>query len=625
MKKSRPQLGQCFGQWTLINFLASGGNGEVWEANSNTKVKAAIKILRTVNPKSCARFRDEIEVVNKNTDIKGLLSIIDFHLQLDLSESTPWYVMPLATPLSKHLEGQSATTIVQSFISLAATLMELHNRKISHRDIKPGNLFQLNDIPCFGDFGLVEYPQKNDLTQKGESVGPKWTMAPEMRRNAKKADGIPADVYSLAKTLCIFLTKQAKGFDGQYSSDSIYSLLNFQPNIYTTPLDKLFFDCTDNNPLKRPNIEEFQNRLKDWVKANENFQVRNKLQWKDIQKEIFPSEIPSRAIWEKIESIVDIMKKLSFTNDICHVFIPTGGGNDLEGVSPSHEPGCLELDFGNVIICKPKRLVFESFNYDEEWNYFRLECDKLEPTLYYPESINSESLTELKPLLYTDVNCSEFNDFDGMELPDGARAIDRMLCESSFVIFRKTSTYNKITSTYDARHNRMTTDQFRYYIGEAAKRLSVRKIKEKEAKTINFIRPSKYRTKNKTLSELEIQLINNIISLAEFRDTESIEIAKKYNIGNCLIMGDDNSFNYVREPRPQKKELEKALENLPKEQLVLMAAVMYGSRGASPPWGTPLDKLINYHKNDKDLVESITEKVSLVEYLRKGIELYSLE
>jgi len=56
------------------------------------------------------------------------------------------------------------------------------------------------EYPCFGDFGLVEYAGKEDITGSRESIGPRWTIAPEMRRGAAEASGPPADSYSLAKT-----------------------------------------------------------------------------------------------------------------------------------------------------------------------------------------------------------------------------------------------------------------------------------------------------------------------------------------------------------------------------------------------------------------------------------------
>lgn len=626
MKTSQHKIGEMFGQWKLVRFIASGGNGEVWEVENLKKEKGAIKLLKTAKQKSYARFRDEIQIVKELDKIEGVLPILESHLPSKVSESTPWYVMHIATPLTKQLVNESTVTIINTFISLAATLINLHKRQISHRDIKPGNLFLLNGIPCFGDFGLVEYPNKQDVTLKGEPVGPKWTMAPEMRRNAETAKGISADVYSLAKTLWIFLTKQYKGFDGQYSKETNNAIINYQPTIYASPLDNLLTDCTNDDPGKRPTIVEFKRRLLNWLKANDDYQTRNVLQWKDIQQELFPLNTPSRVIWEDAESIVAVMKKLSKTNDLSHVFIPTGGGDDLRDVRLSYEDGCIELDFGYIFICKPKRLVFESFNYDEEWNYFRLECERLEPTGYYSNlgELKQEPLTELKPLLYTDHNCNEYNDFNGRKKPTGARLIIRILPECSFVIFRRTSIYNKIRSTYDARHNEMTTDQFRSYIEKGANRLSeTNTTKKKKVKSFSLIRPNKFRVKRRLLVPKEIQLINKIISLAVLRDAESIEIDKKYNMENGLTIGDEKSFQYLTEPRPKAKDLEDYLKGLSKNQLVLIAAVMYGGRDSSPPWGTPLNEMIGHLKNDSDLDESISEKIPLVEYLTKGMELYS--
>lgn len=47
-------------------------------------------------------------------------------------------------------------------------------------------------------------------------MGAVFTISPEMKRNPKEADGKKADVFSLAKTLWMFLTKDEKGFDGVY-------------------------------------------------------------------------------------------------------------------------------------------------------------------------------------------------------------------------------------------------------------------------------------------------------------------------------------------------------------------------------------------------------------------------
>ncbi len=55
--------------------------------------------------------------------------------------------------------------------------------------------------------------------------------------------------------------------------------------------------------------------------------------------------------------------------------------------------------------------------------------------------------------------------YDEKPLPGNSRIVDRHI-KGDFVIFQKTSTYNRITDTYDGRHNKMSTDEFRLYIEE---------------------------------------------------------------------------------------------------------------------------------------------------------------
>ena len=52
---------------------------------------------------------------------------------------------------------------------------------------------------------------------------------------------------------------------------------------------------------------------------------------------------------------------------------------------------------------------------------------------------------------------------DDTPLPKNYRTVYRYL-KGSFVIFAKTSIYNEIIGTYDARHSKMTAEEFRKYI-----------------------------------------------------------------------------------------------------------------------------------------------------------------
>lgn len=183
--------GLQFGKWKLNEFIDAGGNGEVWKAVSIEDAShfIAIKLLKRIKKEGYLRFRDEVKVVTENSDIPGLLQIIDQYLPENPKNDTPWYAMPLAKPLKDYLEKKSPEQIIDTIILVSNILSKLHARGISHRDIKPANILVKDELIYLGDFGLVDYPGKEDITLRWRDVGPRWTIAPEMQRNPDKADG----------------------------------------------------------------------------------------------------------------------------------------------------------------------------------------------------------------------------------------------------------------------------------------------------------------------------------------------------------------------------------------------------------------------------------------------------
>jgi|GEM_PF-6979721 len=81
---------------------------------------------------------------------------------------------------------------------------------------------------------------------------------------------------------------------------------------------------------------------------------------------------------------------------------------------------------------------------------------------------NYEPLIELSPKKYVNYNAFQYEKYDGKPLPSGARSLLRYYKECFFVIFSKTSFYNKLRPTYDGRHNKMNAVEFRNYIKEIA-------------------------------------------------------------------------------------------------------------------------------------------------------------
>lgn len=202
------------------------------------------------------------------SDIEGVLPLIDFEIPSLINSSNPiWFVSELAIPMEKIInEKTDLVEIIKACHSFAETLEKLHQRGISHRDIKPDNLFYLNNKWAIGDFGLVEYPEKNNITGENEKMGPLFYMAPEMLLNPTNSNGNSADVWSLAKTLWKLGTNQRYPIEGTLRKDipalklSTYSQ---HPKAYL--LDPILEAATNIEPKQRISMSKFKEELNSWL------------------------------------------------------------------------------------------------------------------------------------------------------------------------------------------------------------------------------------------------------------------------------------------------------------------------------------------------------------------------
>lgn len=473
-KKNRYKLekGLVIGNWMLVDRLGVGGNGEVWEVSSNGYENHAMKLLKTTDAHIYERFKAETHILS-NIKHDGIIPLIDFHLPDDINIDTPWFIMPKAISFEQYAEDKTPIELARQFVLLGDTLSYLHSRGISHRDIKPANILFYNDRLYLADFGLVKYPGKERITPEKRDVGAKFTMAPEMRREASLADGLPADVFSLAKSLWIVLTKQEKGFDGQYNPSSILAIKNYCDGLYTTPLDNLLSESTDTDAFKRPDAKTFTSRLVEWIDLNKNFHKRNLSEWLDVQQVIFPISSPSQATWTDIDSICSVLNEIGSRPSLNYMFYPTRGGMDLLGASKAEENGMLALHVrgSQVAILKPNKLTYESVGFHPEWNYFRLEAAEVEPTGIDSNMRNddtSERLLEIEPGKYVEYDCWPKGEYNGAPLPEDARPVGRYV-KGVFILFSKRSLYNINNDTCDALHERISEVEFREFIKKAAK------------------------------------------------------------------------------------------------------------------------------------------------------------
>lgn len=267
MARTKNKMPVAIGGWNVCRALGKGGNGQVYLVKKGDAVGALKQLSPTVNrPERIARFHDEVQAMRACADIPGVLPILDADLDPPPGQR-PWFVMDLAEPLEKALSSEpSLPRVVEAVRDIAVVLRNMHARGYSHRDIKPDNLFFTRSGWAVGDFGLVSFEGKKAETALGERIGPIYFMAPEMLNSAVAADGRPADVHSLAKTLWVLATGQRFPLPGAYDiSHEAFRIGAYIKAERTHALDQLVASATSFSPPSRPTMSQVVAELTAWL------------------------------------------------------------------------------------------------------------------------------------------------------------------------------------------------------------------------------------------------------------------------------------------------------------------------------------------------------------------------
>lgn len=527
----------------LNDKFGEGGNAFVKECRDKTTgdivvVKELFKKKRKDEEKT-SRFKDEVStMLGYYHLVDGILPVLNYCF-------IPywWYAMPKATPIMQHIDNNNSKIedIVNGFIQLCETLEFLHSKGVSHRDIKPDNIYFFKERYTFGDFGLVDYPDKiTTFTEKSHQIGAKFTRAPEMERQPDLADGKKADVYSLAKSLWILLTKDKFGFEGRYGFlDEKHSLSNFEllRDEYLVEIHELLKDATQNAPEYRPIITSFKEKLKDWLLSNSSIESKQANNWKFLNKLLFPKSTPRNCTWDNINDINYVLNIVGHIPAYSHLLFSEGGGLDFQKAELVDNE-CIDIitdTFRNRI--KPKQLVFESFKHSY-WNYFLLELEKQEVVVGAENSEFEERVVEDMPNHYVSAKdaCYWVYDYEnGKPLPQTAKIIHRYL-NGKFLIVLKLGPYNHIPETYDGRHGNCSNIEFREYIEKLDKAYEMSNFldKEKWSAHMDFvIRECKFKKQYKELDTADddkvIKVIDSNFVKNNFSSFDFSQILKKCN------------------------------------------------------------------------------------------------
>src|SRR5215470_13444688 len=194
---SMPQLespslvGQVLdGRYRLTKKLGEGGMGEVYAADHvHIEKKFAVKLLRpeiVSNREAVTRFRQEARS-SSSIGHRNIISIDDFG---DLPDGRIYMCMELlnGAPLNDMIrQPMPVDRLLNILIQTGHGLAAAHAKGITHRDMKPENIFVTigpngEDIPKLLDFGIAKVSGndgQNHLTRTGTIFGTPFYMAPE--------------------------------------------------------------------------------------------------------------------------------------------------------------------------------------------------------------------------------------------------------------------------------------------------------------------------------------------------------------------------------------------------------------------------------------------------------------
>lgn len=192
-----------FDRFEVLEVLGESAMALVLKAKEVSSSRlVAIKTVTPHDPEVVKRFAQEVEL-HRSLSHKNIVEAIDC---LEAAGGRTFFIMEFLSGASLHKVLQSQSRI-NNEEDLAGILMQVcdalahaHAFGVLHRDLKPGNIFLLEQDSKLNvkvlDFGIAKpLGQQTGLTQAGYAVGSPLYMSPEQCRG-HKVDA-RSDVYSL--------------------------------------------------------------------------------------------------------------------------------------------------------------------------------------------------------------------------------------------------------------------------------------------------------------------------------------------------------------------------------------------------------------------------------------------
>lgn len=253
-------IGQTISHYKILEKLGEGGMGVVYKAQ-DTKLDrlVALKFLPphlAGSPAEKRRFIHEARAASalNHPNICNIHEIDETH------DGKLFIVMALyeGIPLNKKIE-QGPFKISEALdvaIQAAEGLQAAHEKVITHRDVKSGNIFLTEKgRVVIMDFGLARSGGMSKLTKTGSTLGTVPYMSPEQARG-EKVDS-RTDIWSLGTVLYEMVTGRLP-FKREYEEAVLYAILNENPQPVTSmrsdvpmELERIINKCLEKDASKR--------------------------------------------------------------------------------------------------------------------------------------------------------------------------------------------------------------------------------------------------------------------------------------------------------------------------------------------------------------------------------------
>ena len=232
-------VGRRVGPYRIEARIGSGGMGSVYRAArvDDYRQEVALKVIKRGldTGELLARFRTERQV---------LAELVHPHVARLLDGGTtedglPYIVMEYidGPPLHHWCAGRPLPERVRLLHLVCLAVHHAHQRRVVHRDLKPGNVRVLADgTPKVTDFGLAKRLGGDPgaaagpgyETPAGDTLGTPSYMAPEQAGGQSQEVGPSADVYALGAILYELLTDRPP-FKAETPWQTIFQVLNEEP------------------------------------------------------------------------------------------------------------------------------------------------------------------------------------------------------------------------------------------------------------------------------------------------------------------------------------------------------------------------------------------------------------